>query len=111
MIFICRRPAPRQPRPQNGNLLTATVANTPCVTLVDSIRYVQTRMIFSKEYVGYLARQVTHKLIAGNFIETKQPPAVSAALNTVKLEELQLEDRINDEVLLILAHDVEVQPR
>jgi hypothetical protein len=59
-------------------------------------------MLFSKEYVGYLARQVTQKLIAGNFIETNDAPAVSAALNTVILEELQLEDRINDEVRLIL---------
>jgi hypothetical protein len=59
-------------------------------------------MLFSKEYVGYLARQVTQKLIAGNFIETNDAPAVSAALNTVMLEELQLEDRINDEVRLIL---------
>jgi hypothetical protein len=59
-------------------------------------------MLFSKEYVGYLARQVTQKLIAGNFIETNDVPAVSAAMNTVMLEELQLEDRINDEVRLIL---------
>jgi hypothetical protein len=59
-------------------------------------------MLFSKEYVGYLARQVTQKLIAGNFIETTDVPAVAAALNTVMLEELQLEDRINDEVRLIL---------
>jgi hypothetical protein len=59
-------------------------------------------MLFSKEYVGYLARQVTQKLIAGNFIETNDAPAVSAALNNVMLEELQLEDRINDEVRLIL---------
>ena len=59
-------------------------------------------MLFSKEYVGYLARQVTQKLIAGEFIETKDAPGVTAALNTALLEELQLEDRINDEVRLIL---------
>jgi hypothetical protein len=59
-------------------------------------------MLFSKEYVGYLARQVTQKLIAGEFIETKDVAAVSEALNTALLEELQLEDRINDEVRLIL---------
>ena len=59
-------------------------------------------MLFSKEYVGYLARQVTQKLIAGEFIETKDVGGVSAALNTALLEELQLEDRINDEVRLIL---------
>jgi hypothetical protein len=59
-------------------------------------------MLFSKDYVGYLARQVTQKLIAGEFIETNDAPAVSAALNGALLEELQLEDRINDEVRLIL---------
>lgn len=59
-------------------------------------------MLFSKEYVGYLARQVTQKLIAGEFIETKEVAKVSDALNTALLEELQLEDRINDEVRLIL---------
>jgi len=59
-------------------------------------------MLFSKEYVGYLARQVTQKLISGEFIETKDASAVTQALNTALLEELQLEDRINDEVRLIL---------
>jgi hypothetical protein len=59
-------------------------------------------MLFSKEYVGYLARQVTQKLIAGQFIEAENVAQVSAALNTALLEELQLEDRINDEVRLIL---------
>lgn len=59
-------------------------------------------MLFSKDYVGYLARQVTQKLIAGEFIETKDVSRVTAALNEALLEELQLEDRINDEVRLIL---------
>ena len=59
-------------------------------------------MLFSKEYVGYLARQVTQKLIAGEFVETKDVAGVSQALNSALLEELQLEDRINDEVRLIL---------
>ena len=59
-------------------------------------------MLFSKEYVGYLARQVAQKLIAGAFIEAENVNAVSTALNTALLEELQLEDRINDEVRLIL---------
>ncbi len=59
-------------------------------------------MLFSKEYVGYLARQVAQKLVAGEFIETKDVPGVATALNTALIEELQLEDRINDEVRLIL---------
>ena len=59
-------------------------------------------MLFSKEYVGYLARQVTQKLISGQFIEADNVAAVSAAVNNSMLEELQLEDRINDEVRLVL---------
>lgn len=59
-------------------------------------------MLLSKEYVGYLARQVAQKLVAGEFIETNNVPKVSEALNQALLEELQLEDRINDEVRLIL---------
>lgn len=59
-------------------------------------------MLLSKEYVGYLARQVAQKLVAGEFIETKDIPKVAEALNQTLLEELQLEDRINDEVRLIL---------
>jgi hypothetical protein len=73
-----------------------------CAKLFFSIRYLRKRMLFSKEYVGYLARQVTQKLIAGDFIETKDKAAVSEALNNAMLDELQLEDRINDEVRLIL---------
>jgi hypothetical protein len=59
-------------------------------------------MLFSKEYVGYLARQVTQKLISGQFIEAQNVAQVSEAVNTSLLEELQLEDRINDEVRLVL---------
>jgi hypothetical protein len=59
-------------------------------------------MLLSREYVGYLARQVTQKLVAGEFIESKDLGSVTEALNNAILEELQLEDRINDEVRLIL---------
>ena len=67
-------------------------------------------MLFSKEYVGYLARQVTQKLISGQFIEADNVAQVSAAVNNSMLEELQLEDRINDEVRVILeAYSEEMQ--
>ena len=59
-------------------------------------------MIFSKEYVGYLARQITEKLVKGEFIETADKQAVSDKLNAAMVEELSLEDRINDEVRVIL---------
>jgi len=59
-------------------------------------------MLLSKEYVAYLAREVTKKLIAGEFIETKNVPAVTERLHGAILEEFSLEDRINDEVRVIL---------
>jgi hypothetical protein len=59
-------------------------------------------MLLSKEYVSYLAREVTKKLISGEFIETKAAPVVNERVHTSMLEELSLEDRINDEVRVIL---------
>jgi hypothetical protein len=59
-------------------------------------------MLLSKEYVGYLAREVSKKLIAGEFVETKSLPALVEKLNAAMLEEFGLEDRINDEVRVIL---------
>lgn len=67
-------------------------------------------MLYSKEYVGYLAREVTKKLIAGHFIETSTVPVVNERVHTALLDELMLEDRINDEVRVILeAYSQEMQ--
>jgi hypothetical protein len=59
-------------------------------------------MLFSKEYVGYLAREVTKKLLAAGVVETKTVPAVTEKVHSALLDELALEDRINDEVRVIL---------
>ncbi len=59
-------------------------------------------MLFSREYVGYLAREITKKLISGEFIGTKDVPAVTGKVNAALMDELSLEDRINDEVRVIL---------
>jgi hypothetical protein len=67
-------------------------------------------MLFSKEYVGYLAREVAKKLIAGKFIETPAVPAVTERVHAALVDELSLEDRINDEVRVILqAYSEEMQ--
>ena len=60
------------------------------------------KMLFSKDYVGYLAREVTKKLIEGEFIETPDRATVTERVNAAMLDELALEDRINDEVRIIL---------
>jgi hypothetical protein len=59
-------------------------------------------MLLSKEYVGYLARETVKRLVASEFIETKSLPAVTEKVHAAMLEELSLEDRINDEVRVIL---------
>ena len=59
-------------------------------------------MLLSKEYVSYLAREVTKKLIAGEFIESKNVSALTEKVHAAILEEFSLEDRINDEVRVIL---------
>ena len=59
-------------------------------------------MIFSKEYVGYLARQVVKRLQANHFIQTQETEKVTESVQASMVEELSLEDRINDEVRVIL---------
>ena len=59
-------------------------------------------MIFSKDYVGYLARQTVKHLIAEKMITTDKVPVVNERVTVGMVDELSLEDRINDEVRVIL---------
>lgn len=59
-------------------------------------------MLFSKEYVGYLAKQLSEKLVAREFVATNSKAALQERIHGALLEELGLEDRINEEVRLIL---------
>ena len=59
-------------------------------------------MIFSREYVGYLARHTVKHLVDAKMIQTTKPAAVEERVNNGLFEELSLEDRINDEVRVIL---------
>ena len=59
-------------------------------------------MIFSRDYVGYLARQTVKHLVAAKMIETNKPALVDEQVSKAVLDELALEDRINDEVRVIL---------
>ncbi len=67
-------------------------------------------MLFSKEYVGYLARQLVVRLEKNGMIATENAAAVSERVNAALVDELSLEDRINDEVRIILeAYSEEMQ--
>jgi hypothetical protein len=74
----------------------------PCAKLECLPHSCSRNMLVSKEYVGYLARQLTKKLIEGEFIETTHVNPTVERVNAALLEEMQLEDRINDEVRMIL---------
>jgi hypothetical protein len=59
-------------------------------------------MIYSKEYVGYLARQIVRRLKEGEFVDAPHENVVVEKVNAAMQDELALEDRINEEVRAIL---------
>ena len=59
-------------------------------------------MIFSRDYVGYLARQTVKHLQAAKMISTEKPAVANERVGTALVDELALEDRINEEVRVIL---------
>ena len=59
-------------------------------------------MIFSRDYIEYLARRTVKHLIEAKMITAGDLKAVESRVNAALLEELALEDRINEEVRVIL---------
>jgi len=59
-------------------------------------------MIFSRDYVGYLARQTVKHLTEAKMIRSDKPAVLHERVAAAMLEELSLEDRINEEVRVIL---------
>jgi uncharacterized protein len=67
-------------------------------------------MLLPRELISYLARQLVIKL-SPQVIETTRPQALADLIATVITEELQVEDRLNDEVREILAEYSEYMRR
>jgi len=59
-------------------------------------------MIFSRDYVGYLARRTVKHLVDAKLISTSDLKATEERVHAAMVEELSLEDRINEEVRVIL---------
>jgi hypothetical protein len=59
-------------------------------------------MIFSRDYIEYLARRTVKHLVEAKMITASDLKAVESRVNGALLEELSLEDRINEEVRVIL---------
>jgi hypothetical protein len=59
-------------------------------------------MIFSRDYIGYLGRRTVKHLIDAKMITTSDLKATESRVTEAMTEELSLEDRINEEVRVIL---------
>ena len=59
-------------------------------------------MLFSKDYVGYLSRQVVRRLTEAKVVQTDKPAVLAARIHAGLLDELSLEDRINEEARAIM---------
>ena len=59
-------------------------------------------MIFSRDYIGYLARRTVKHLIDAKMITASSLKPVEERVAAALVDELSLEDRINEEVRMIL---------
>jgi hypothetical protein len=59
-------------------------------------------MLIAREFVAYLSRQVAKRLTP-TYVETSNPQALTELTTTLILDELEVEDRLNDEVRDILG--------
>jgi hypothetical protein len=59
-------------------------------------------MLLAREFVNYLSRQLITRL-APSYIEVAAAPAAAEMLAGIIIEELEVEDRLNDEVREILS--------
>ena len=60
-------------------------------------------MLLSRDYVGYMARELVKRLIAAEMIETPAPDGLAQRIRQTMQEELGVEDRLNEEVRQILS--------
>src|ERR1700737_3151905 len=67
-------------------------------------------MLLAREFVAYISRQLVSKLTPG-IIETPSPDLVAERIAAVITEELEVEDRLNDEVRDLLSQYSEYMRR
>jgi hypothetical protein len=60
-------------------------------------------MLLSRDYVGYMAKEIVKRLVAGQMIEVKNAETTTHQVRQVMAEEVTIEDRLNEEVREILA--------
>ncbi len=60
-------------------------------------------MLLSRDFVGYMAKEVVKRLLAAKMIETKDPEALTQHVRQVMADEVTVEDRLNEEAREILS--------
>jgi uncharacterized protein len=60
-------------------------------------------MLLSRDYVGYMAKEIVKRLVSGQMIEVKNAETTTQQVRQVMAEEVTIEDRLNEEVREILA--------
>jgi hypothetical protein len=60
-------------------------------------------MLLSRDYVGYMAKEVVKRLAAQKMIEVKNVESLTQQVRQVMADEVTVEDRVNEEVREILA--------
>ena len=59
-------------------------------------------MLISRDYVGYMAGEVVKRLLAAKMVETPAPDSLAQRVRAAMQEEINVEDRLNEEVREIL---------
>jgi hypothetical protein len=60
-------------------------------------------MLLSRDYVGYMAKEVVKRLVAGKMIEAKSAENLTQQVRQLMADEIGIEDRLNEEVREILS--------
>ncbi len=60
-------------------------------------------MLLTRDYVGYMAKEVVKRLVAGKMIETKELENLTQQVRHAMADEVTIEDRLNEEVREILS--------
>ncbi|HKW88508.1 MAG TPA: DUF507 family protein [Candidatus Acidoferrales bacterium] len=60
-------------------------------------------MLLSRDYVGYMAKEVTKRLVERQMLEMKSPELLAERVRQTMVDELAVEDRLNEEVREILS--------
>lgn len=60
-------------------------------------------MLLTRDYVGYMAKEVVKRLVASKMIETKELENLTQQVRQAMADEVTIEDRLNEEVREILS--------